>query len=78
MTQAVFDLVRGLANKAHVLYGDNHHTNLKMFMELCVDDVYAASTARFNRKFYTNELYTNKDNYSCSSERVLQTQVKKP
>ena len=38
-TQAVVDLVRGLAYKAHVLYGDNHYTNLKMFMELYMDDV---------------------------------------
>ena len=38
-TQAVLELVRGLAYKAHVLYGDNHYTNLKMFMELYMDDV---------------------------------------
>ena len=49
-THAVLDLVRGLAYKAHVLYGDNHYTNLTMFMELYMDDVYATSTARLKNE----------------------------
>ena len=55
-TQAVLDLVPGLAYKGHVLYCDNYYTSPELFMELYVDDIYATGTARSNKKFYPNEL----------------------